>query len=459
MPRAICTRRRRTSLDLTAQFFSGLHVSFENYNSTILIVDDTPANLGVIVESLEGHGFRVVVAQRGEEALQRADYVQPDLVLLDVMMPGLDGFEICRRLKAQPSTHDTPVIFMTSLASVEDKVAGFAAGGVDYVTKPLHVEEVRARVDTHLSLRAMQKELARQNAQLQRCQQGLEQQVAERTAELSEAIRSLRVEIEERKRAEQEIRRLNVELEARVARRTAQLTAINEELEAFSYSVSHDLRAPLRAINGFAQIIADTQYANLTAEGRECLNKVVFASQRMDTLIKELLNYARTGRGAVRALPVPLAPLAQQLECTFSARMAAIGARFEVAQPLATPLGDELLLQQVLTNLVDNALKYRCRDGVPEVRLSATLSGEHVLVQVADNGIGIAPENRERIFQMFQRLHSERDYPGTGIGLAIVAKAVRAMGGRMSVESSPGRGSTFRARLPAAFVTEARPQD
>lgn len=378
-------------------------------NPTVLIVDDSPANLGVVVENLEAHGFRVVVAQRGQEALQRAGYVLPDLILLDVMLPDLNGFEICRRLKAQSSTRDIPVIFMTSLVSVEDKVAGFACGGVDYVTKPLQVEEVRSRVDTHLSLRTMQKELEKKNAQL--------------------------------------------------AEQTAQLTAINAELEAFSYSVSHDLRAPLRAINGFAHIIADSERANLTPRGLECLNKVLFASQRMDTLIQDLLNYARTGQGAVRVAPVPLAPLVQQLECTFSRQIAALGARFEVAHPLATPLGDALLIQQILTNLVDNALKYHCREGVPEVKLSAALSGEHVLLRVADNGIGIAPQYREQIFQMFQRLHSERDYPGTGIGLAIVSKAVRAIGGEMSVESSPGQGSTFTVRLPAATVTELRTRD
>jgi signal transduction histidine kinase len=429
-------------------------VSAGRHSATILIVDDTPANLGVVVESLEGYGFRVVVATRGEEALQRASYVQPDLILLDVMMPGLNGFEICRRLKAQPSTRDIPVIFMTALTSVEDKVTGFSTGGVDYVTKPLHVEEVRARVNTHLSLRAMQKELEQQNAQLQRYQRGLEQQVAERTAELSDANRWLRVEIEERKRAEEEVRRLNVELEARVAERTAQLTAANEELEAFAYSVSHDLRAPLRAITGFTQILTERHSANLAPEGLEYLNKVLLASKRLDILIQELLSYARTGRGAVRAVPVAMAPLVQHLESTFGARFAAAGARFEVSQPLATPLGDATLIGQILTNLVDNALKYRRREGALEVRLSAIATGEHVLVQIADNGIGIPLEYQERIFQVFQRLHHERDYPGTGIGLAIVAKAARAMGGEVSVESSPGQGSTFSIRLPAATIAE-----
>ena len=140
----------------------------EPCTDTILIVDDTPANLGVVVASLEDHGFLVVVAQDGEEGLQRADFVQPDLILLDVMMPGMDGFEVCRRLKALASTREIPVIFMTSLTDTEDKVTAFKTGGVDYVTKPLQIDEVMARVNTHLNLHAMQKQLEAQNTQLQR---------------------------------------------------------------------------------------------------------------------------------------------------------------------------------------------------------------------------------------------------------------------------------------------------
>jgi signal transduction histidine kinase len=422
----------------------------DRHSATILIVDDTPANLGVIVESLEGHGYRILVATRGAEALRRAEYAQPDLVLLDVMMPDLNGFEICRQLKAQPRTRDIPVIFMTSLGTVEDKLTGFAIGAVDYVTKPLHVEEVRARVDTHLSLRSMHIELERQNAQLQEYQRGLEFKVAERTAELSDANHRLRVEIEERRRAEEEVRRLNAELEARVAERTAQLTTANEELEAFAYSVSHDLRAPLRAIAGFAQVLTDDHRVDLAPEGRSYLDKVLLATTRMDTLIQELLTYARTGRGAVRAVPVSLEPVVQQLESTFGARIAATGAAFRVLRPLATPLGDATLIGQILTNLIDNALKYCPPERVPEVTISATASGTHVLLQVADNGIGIRPEHQERVFQVFQRLHTEREYPGTGIGLAIVAKAARAMSGEVTVESSMNHGSTFTVRLPAA---------
>ena len=177
-------------------------------SGTILIVDDTSANLGVIVDSLAGYGFRVAIAQDGEEALERVAFTLPDLILLDVLMPGPDGYEVCRRLKADPATRDIPVIFMTALADSEHKLMGFAAGGVDYVTKPLQIEEIIARVDTHLRLRFLQKQLEEKNTKLQEYQAELEQQVVQRTAELSEANRLLREEIEEHSESERKFRAL-----------------------------------------------------------------------------------------------------------------------------------------------------------------------------------------------------------------------------------------------------------
>lgn len=172
---------------------------------TILIVDDTPANIGIISSSLESFGYRVLAAQDGEEGLQRAAFAQPDLILLDVMMPKIDGFEVCRRLKKQANTRDIPVIFMTARVEIEDKVNGFKAGAVDYVTKPLQIDEVISRVETQLSLSAMQKRLEIQNAQLQRYREQLEQRVAERTVELADANKRLLAEIEERKRTAKEL--------------------------------------------------------------------------------------------------------------------------------------------------------------------------------------------------------------------------------------------------------------
>jgi signal transduction histidine kinase len=354
--------------------------------ATILIVDDTPANLALIVEYLEARQFRMLVAQGGEEGLQRAALVQPDLILLDAIMPGIDGFEVCRRLKARESTRDIPVIFMTSLADTQDKLTAFAVGAVDYVVKPLQVEEVMARVNAQLALRAMHR----------------------------------------------------------------QLTAANRELEAFTYSVSHDLRAPLRAISSFAHILHKDSSESLGEEGQRCLDRIIATSARMATLIEDLLLYARTACAPEGAVAVPLAPLVQHLTTIFGERITSAGARLEILEPLATPLGDPTLIGQILDNLVDNALTYRCIQGTPQVRITSKRIGGHVVIQVADNGIGIEPEYHEKIFQVFQRLHSRDEYPGTGLGLAIVAKAVRAMEGDVSVESAPGRGSTFTVRLPVA---------
>jgi len=182
----------------------------------ILIVDDMPANLGLVVDSLSDQGFRVLVALDGEEALERAQFSQPDLILLDVKMPGIDGFETCRRLKTNERTKDISVIFMTSLTGIEDLVEGFAAGGADYVTKPVRIDEMMARISTHLALRTMHKQLVAQNrrlsnevsvrqqaeAELARARDELEVRVAQRTAELAQVNASLRLEIEERRRAE-----------------------------------------------------------------------------------------------------------------------------------------------------------------------------------------------------------------------------------------------------------------
>jgi PAS domain S-box-containing protein len=183
---------------------------------TILIADDTPANLGVVVDSLTERGFRVLVALDGAEALERAQFSQPDLILLDVKMPGIDGFETCRRLKRDDRTRDIAVIFMTSRTGSEDLVEGFAAGGVDYLTKPVHVDEMIARISTHLALRTMHKQLVAQNRQLlaevserqqvetalSRARDQMEGRVALRTAELARANQSLLAQIEERRRAE-----------------------------------------------------------------------------------------------------------------------------------------------------------------------------------------------------------------------------------------------------------------
>lgn len=259
------------------------------------------------------------------------------------------------------------------------------------------------------------------------------------------------LDITERIEAEQEVLRLNADLERRVSERTAELEHANKELESFSYSVSHDLRAPLRAINGFAQILARRHSDALNDEGRHYLDNVLEAGNRMSQLIEDLLDYSRTDRRSVQKAPIALSPLLKQITALFADRIADTQARIEIAEPLATPLGDETLIGQIFSNLLDNALHYRKPEIPPKITIASHPIGDNdVIIQVSDNGIGIAPEYYVKIFEVFQRLHGQDEYPGTGIGLAIVAKSARIMGGSVDIESTPGVGSTFSIRLPAA---------
>lgn len=377
---------------------------------TILIVDDMPINVAVLAEHLVSHGFTVLVAQDGEEGIERAQFAPPDLILLDVMMPGMGGFETCRRLKSDDATKDIPVIFMTALSGISDKITGYQVGGVDYVTKPFHTEEVLARIRTHLSLQAMRRQLVEQNRQLQQ-------------------------EMAVRQKAE-----------IVLAQRSQELARSNAELEQMAYVASHDLQEPLRMVASYLQLLEQRYGGRLDADAHEFIEFAVDGAKRMQALIDDLLSYSRVG---TKAKPLQATDCDAVMKMALQSLRMAIeesGAQIQCA-PLPKVKGDAAQLAQLFQNLLANAIKFR-GEQTPRIEVRVAPEEEFWRFEVQDNGIGIAPEYFERIFVMFQRLHNRSKYPGTGIGLAICKKIVERHGGRIWVESAPGPGVVFKFTLP-----------
>jgi PAS domain S-box-containing protein len=257
-------------------------------------------------------------------------------------------------------------------------------------------------------------------------------------------------DVTEQRRAAMDLIALNAALEERVRERTSELENAYRELESFSYSVSHDLRAPLRAITGFSQILGRRYRDQLDETGRHYLDNIATAGERMGTLIEDLLGYSRVGRRDVRHEPLDVRATTDAVMATLAPRIIEAGASIGIEGDPAVPLGDPTLFQQVMLNLIGNGLAYARPDVPADVTVRSERVGDHVEVSVQDNGIGIAPEHHERVFEVFARLHTEDEIPGTGIGLAIVRKAARLMEGEVRLESTPGEGSRFTLRLMAA---------
>ena len=366
----------------------------EQAMQTILIVDDTPANLALVVECLEDRGFRVVIAQDGEEGLRRAELVRPELILLDVVMPRLNGFEACRRLKALPATRDIPVIFMTSLAETGEKLTGFKAGGVDYVTKPLQIDEVFARVSTHLNLRAMQKQLEAQNGQLQQ-------------------------EISERRQAE------------------AALMELMQGVKNVSNTIAHDLRTPLGELRARLEDLsttrppADETFAEIDA--------AIADVDRVIGIFNALLRLAEIDTGARRSgfVRVDVARVAAEAAEFYQpmAEQDGVTLSFESSGELVSA-GDATLLAQAIGNLVENALKYT--NGA--IAVSATQRRDGAIeVAVSDDGPGIPDKEKSRVTERFYRCEASGGKPGVGLGLSLVAAIARLHGGSLELsDNNPG---------------------
>lgn len=394
----------------------------------ILMVDDRPANLLALETILEDLGQELVKATSGKEALRHLLSDDFAVILLDVKMPDMDGFETASLIRERERSRHTPIVFVTAHKDDEHLFRGYYAGAVDFLYKPINPEVLRSKVAVFV-------ELSRKNEQLRQHAKMLE----ERNAELERAIR-------ERQRAEDEVRRLNSELEQRVRERTADLVRANEELRQFGYAASHDLREPLRTVASYTQLLNRRYEGRFDDEAKEFMSYIIDSVHRMDSLLSDLLAYSHQLNAGDQALsPVDSEAVLAGVLMNLDSAIRESGTEIQ-HEPLPEVMSDFVQLGQVFQNLIGNSIKYR-GESKPQIRISAEERDDDWLFSFQDNGIGIDPRYHEQIFGIFKRLHG-REYPGTGIGLALVKRIVERHGGKIWVESEPGKGSTFRFTLP-----------
>lgn len=399
----------------------------------ILIVDDLSENLLALRKTLEVHNLQVDTAESGEEALKKILKKNYSLIILDVQMPGMDGFEVAEILAGSNRTKDIPVIFLSAVNKQKRFISkGYETGGVDYITKPVDPDLLILKVKTFLKL-------------------------SEQKTELKNIRDILYKEVEIRKAAEEN-------LEAKVEERTKELIKKNEELEfrnhelqQFSWVVSHDLKEPIRKIEMFIKMIKE-RYLTDDEKALDYVDRTVRAAQRMSKLITDLLDYSR--------LSSDVAPEQTDINAVVDEVVTDLdylieeGNAIVIKKDLPKVTGVPSQLRQVFQNLLSNSLKFTKKDISPIIQISGEIiadkhidapedaSGEYCRITVKDNGIGFDEQYLDKIFIIFQSLNDRKKYEGTGIGLAIAKKIIEKHNGLISAKSTPGEGATFLIVLP-----------
>lgn len=403
----------------------------------ILLIDDREDNLFSLETILEADGYEFVKARSGREALKilllEFDFA---LILMDVQMPNLNGFETAAMIFERERLKHIPIIFITANTYGEENIfKGYRTGGVDYIYKPIKPELLRARVAVFIDL-------------YQKTQQLLQQE-----RKLLTINNILQNEISERRNSEAQVIDLNKEL----VKKIDELESVNKELDRFAFMASHDLQEPLRKIRAFSEMLAEKHKHHFDEEDNLNLARIQKSAGRLQELIKDILSFSKVSAAPVSFTTLPVAVLLQDVLDDMQHILQEKNARIVTRHLPSLPLNAGLI-KTVLFNLLSNAVKYS-RTGVQPVieiysdnrpGVQRTARDKYCRIYFQDNGIGFDPAYAEQIFEMFQRLHSQQAYPGTGIGLALCKKIVEKHNGFISARSKEKEGSLFILTLPYA---------
>jgi two-component system sensor histidine kinase/response regulator len=409
----------------------------------ILIVDDRDDKRLAMETIIAGLGENILQASSGNGALKCLLNHDFAVILLDVNMPGMDGFETAHLVRQRKNSEHTPIIFVTGISDTETHVSrGYSLGAVDYILTPVLPEVLRTKVAVFVELYKKTEQSRRQAERLRVAHDELEARVHDRTVQLASANESLQAEIIERRRVEEEIRKLNAELEQRVLDRTTELAEANQELEAFTYSVAHDLQAPLRNIQSYAQLLEEEFGSNVPPESMQYLRRIGTRVKHMAQLVSDLLNLSRIAKHELNRQETNLIKIVE--EAISNAKAEAKDRDIEWHVQELTPVAcDPGLIRQVFANLVSNAVKYTQPRPKARIEIGQINHNGEAPIYIRDNGVGFDMKFVDKLFGVFQRLHPAADFEGTGVGLATVARIIRKHGGSIWAESEEDKGATF----------------